>query len=90
MDKISGFLSGNPKYQRLSGPLRAAQVCDAARVLANDRFGVLSFHDGLLTLTVESSAAGANLQFEMADIINQINEKIGRDLVKKIRFNVIS
>ncbi len=88
MDKISGFLSHNSKYQRLSGPLRAAQVCDTARELGLNRFGVASFKDGLLTLTVENSMAGANLQMEIPEIIQSVNTKIGQELVKKIRFKI--
>lgn len=90
MDKISGFLSHNPKYQRLSGPLRAAQVCDTARSLANDRFTVLIFKDGLLTLGVQSSAAAANLQMESQKIIQSVNEKLGNEWVKKIRFKLVN
>jgi hypothetical protein len=88
MDNISKFISHNSKYQRLSGPLRAAQVCDTARSLANDRFTVLSFKDGLLTLSVQSSSATANLQMESQKIIQSINDKLGQEFVKKIRFKI--
>jgi predicted nucleic acid-binding Zn ribbon protein len=88
MDNISKFISHNSKYQRLSGPLRAAQVCDTARSLANDRFTVLSFKDGLLTLSTQSSAATANLQIESQKIIQSINDKLGQEFVKKIRFKI--
>ena len=88
MDNISKFISHNSKYQRLSGPLRAAQVCNTARALANDRFDVLSFKDGLLTLNAQSSSAAANLQIESQKIIKSVNDKLGQELVKKIRFKI--
>ena len=89
MDKINKFLASNSKYTRLSGPLRAAQVCDNMRLLANDRFGVLSFKDGLLTLSVTSSSAAANLQSETQKLIEEINQKIDQKLVEKIRIKIV-
>lgn len=86
MDNIGKFLKSNSKFSKLSGPLRAAQICDEARALADSRFTVISFCDGLLTLGVESSMAAANLQFESPKIIEKINQKIGDNLVQKIRF----
>ena len=85
MDSINKLFGSNSKYTKLSGPLRAAQVCDTARSLADGRFAVISFVDGLLTLSVTSAAAAANMQFETQEIISQINAKIGQELVKKIR-----
>ena len=85
MDNINRFISSNSKYKRLAGPLRAAQVCDTARSLADGRFSVTSFKDGLLTLSVESAPAAANLQMESQVIIEKINEKIGQSFVERIR-----
>ncbi|MEI6039933.1 MAG: DciA family protein [Candidatus Berkelbacteria bacterium] len=90
MDIINKFLGGNSKYQRLAGPLRAAQVCDSARSLADGRFAVLSFIDGCLTVGVTSSAASANLQFELPQIQKEINEKLNFEWVKKIRIKIVS
>jgi hypothetical protein len=89
MDKLSRFLNSNSKYTRLSEPLRAAQVCDTARALANDRFAVVSFKDGLLTLSTTSASASANLQMETSSIMTDINTKLGQELVKKIRIKII-
>lgn len=88
MDKISKFLSTNSKYTRLSKPLTAARVCEAARGVARGRFGVLSYKDGLLTLGVENSSAAANLQMESDSIIREINTKLKQELVKRLRFKI--
>lgn len=89
MESIDKLFGSNSKYTRLSGPLRAAQICDTARALADGRFTVASFKDGLLTVGVESSAAASNLRFETEKIIKQVNEKIGQEFVKKIRVKII-
>jgi len=91
MKKISKTLSDNPRYRRLEKPLMAAEVCEAARAVGEGRFEVISYRaakDGLLTVTVESSAAAGNLQVEAAAIIEKINLKIGEKRVGKIRFKI--
>lgn len=88
MDKISKFLTNNPKYKQLSRPLQAARVCEAGRGVAGGRFGVISFRDGLLTIGVENSSAAANLQAESSQIIEEINQKLDQELVKRIRFKI--
>lgn len=88
MDNIKQFLKHNSKFQRLAGPLTAAHVCDTVRALADDRFTVVSFREGLLTLTVESSAAAANLQTELPKLIEEINNKLESKLVEKIRLKI--
>jgi len=89
MDKINQFLSNNAKYVKLSKPLTAAKVCDTAREVSDGRFKVISFKDGLLTLGVENSSAAANLQMESDQIIDIVNQKLTRNLVRKIRIKLI-
>ena len=88
MDKIDRFLSHNPKYLKLSKPLESARVCDTARALARDRFSVVSFRDGLLTVGTENSSAAASLQMESISIIEEINQELKEEMVKKIRFKL--
>lgn len=96
MDKIDKFISGNPRYNKLSKPLTAAKVCDAARSLSESRFSVISFRQGLLTLGVGSSAEAGNLQAESTQLISQINTKLdpkgapsGQELVNRLRFKIV-
>ena len=88
MDNISKFLSNNPKYKRLSKPLTAARVCEAAGVVGNTRFRVVSFRDGLLTVSVKSASVAGNLQMELQEIRDEINQKIGQELVQKMRIKI--
>jgi len=85
MDRIDKFLKRNPRYNKLSRPLQAAKVCEAARLLGKD---AIAFKDGLLTLGVGSSAQAANLQAESQRIIEEINQKLGVELVERIRFRI--
>ena len=88
MKKISDFISRSPKYKSLQKPLEAANVCGGARECSEGRFEVISFKAGLLTLGVESSAQAADLQMQSAQIIAEINEKLGREAIEKIRFKI--
>jgi len=89
MDQINKFLSTNSKYQRLSKPLTAAAVCEAARSVAKGRFVVVSFRGGLLTAGTNNSGEAANLQLENDQIIREINQKLGKEMVEKIRFKIV-
>jgi len=88
MKKIDEFLKHNPKYRALHKPLEAAKICDIARSQSHNRFNVISFRDGLLSLSVSSSAEAANLQAESQKIMAGINMKIGENLVKRLRLKI--
>lgn len=89
MDKIDKFLDRSPKYKSLQKPLEAARVCDAARALANGRFAIVSFKNGLLTVGVANSMEAAEIQSESQKIVKTINEKLGQELVKRLRFKIV-
>lgn len=89
MDNIKKFLSHNPKYNRYKKPLEAANVCDSARSVAEGRYDVISFRAGLLTLSVTSAAAAANLSLDSEKLKKEINTKIGEEMVKKLRFKIV-
>jgi len=89
MDSINRFISSNPKYSRLSKPLNAARVCDTVRELADDRFSVLMFKDGLLTLGCENPVLATSLRMEEIKLIEKINQKLGSKEIEKIRFKIV-
>ena len=88
MDHINKHFRQIPRYARLQKPLEAANVCDTALLVANGRFGVISFKAGLLTLSVSSSSAANNLQMETYQIQKELNQKLGKEIVSKIRIKV--
>ena len=88
MDHINKHFRQIPRYARLQKPLEAANVCDTVRSLANGRFGVISFKAGLLTLSVPSSSAANNLQMETYQIQKELNLKLGKEIVSKIRIKI--
>lgn len=88
MKKISQYFSDNPRYSRLKKPLEAANICDAARSVAEGRFEVISFKNGLLTISCSSSSAAGNLNLESEQIRTQVNQKLGQEKVERIRIKI--
>jgi predicted nucleic acid-binding Zn ribbon protein len=88
MDKIGKILGGESRLKRFQKPLEAANVCQAAATCVDARYNIISFKNGLLTVAVRSSAEAANLQMKSGQILECINKKLGKDLVKKLRYKV--
>lgn len=88
IEKVSKFLSEDPRYRRFQKPLEAAEICEYARQVAQQQYSIISFSRGLLTVSCQTSAQAANLQAESGQIITRINQKLGADKVKKIRFKI--
>jgi hypothetical protein len=89
MDNIKNFMSHNSKYNALRKPLEAARICEAARMAARGRYDVVSFKLGLLTLGVSSSSQAANIQAESTQIIEEINKKLGQNIIERIRTKLV-
>jgi hypothetical protein len=89
LSRANDFLRDNAKYIKLSKPLKAAAVCDAARLVAQGRFAVISFKDGLLTLGINNSSEANNLQLESSQIMEIINKKLGNAEVQKLKFKIV-
>lgn len=88
MDLIKRFIDNNPKLQRFAKPLEAASVCDIARTVANGRFEIISYSEGLLRLGVKNPNQSMELQAESSKIIQEINRQIGEEIIKKLLFKV--
>jgi len=88
MEDIKNIIGRQSKLKRLQKPLEAAYICKIADSLALDRYGAISFKNGLLTVGVSSNLAAANLQVESSKIIERINQKVGKNKVKRIRFKI--
>ena len=89
MEDINNLLSGNQRFKKLAGPLRAAQDCDEARLLASDRFTVISFREGLLTVGVGNSAAAGDLRFQLENIKKELNTRLGSEWVERVRIKLV-
>lgn len=72
--------------------VQAAQAVDAMQLILNERYGadagllVQSFKKGVLTIAVTHAAARAELTLSTTALLNAVNERLGKPIVKELRF----
>lgn len=88
MKKISQILPARLKHYNLDKAATSALVCNTALEISQSKFVPVSFRDGLLTLRVENSQQSVQLRFKTPQIIEEINYKLGRKVVQKLRIKV--
>jgi len=85
MDHINKILHHSLSKKGLMGVATSAEICFWAEKLGNGSFKPISYSRGILKVSVSSAPAASELQIKQEDIITQINQKIGRDIIKQIR-----
>ena len=85
MDKIGDLLDRSMAKRGLTGTAEGSHVCFLADKYSDTRFTAVSFSRGTLKLSVNSSIDAAEVQIDQDKIISKLNQKIGKDLIKKIR-----
>lgn len=85
MDKLDKILLPCLAKRGLGGTARSSLVCFYAGAWGNDRFVPISFSKGVLKVSVSSSPAASELSIEESKLIDYINKKIGKEIVKSVR-----
>ncbi len=76
--------------------VKAAQVCQFWQEVIKSIFGqkvaeksqAIKFKNGALTVAVLSSVLSQEFKFKEGEIKEEINKKVGYELVRKIRFEI--
>ena len=85
MDKVSKILLPVMVKKGLGGAAVSAQICFYADEWGKDRFDAISYTKGVLKLSVRDSIDAGEVQMDSEKIIDFVNKKIGRQIVKRIR-----
>ena len=85
MDRISKLLLPSLSKKGLAGTATSAQICFYAEKWGKGRFTAISYSKGTLKLSCRSSSAAQDLDMEREKLIDHINSKIKRKIVKNIR-----
>ncbi len=85
MEKIDKILSQSFTNKGIKKTLQSAHICFLAEEWGNHRFRAISFSKGILKVSVKSSPAASDLQMRESEIIEYVNTKIGKQLVKSVR-----
>jgi predicted nucleic acid-binding Zn ribbon protein len=88
MDKIDKILTRESRYKRFQKPLEAANICAAGASCVDARYNIVSFRNGVLAVGVRSSAEAANLQMKSGQILECVNKKLGKEIVKRLRYKI--
>ena len=85
MDKLDKFLRPALAKKGLLGAATSAEICFLAQDWGKGRFEPISFSKGVLKVSVASSSSASELQMESDNLIEYLNKKIGREVVKSVR-----
>jgi hypothetical protein len=85
MDRISKLLLPALSRKGLAGTATSAQICFYAKKWGKGRFSAISYSKGTLKLSCRSSSAAQDLDMEREKLMDHINTKMKRDIVKSIR-----
>ena len=88
MDKLNKILMASLAKKGLGRIARSSLACFYAKAWGKDRFEPISFSRGVLKVSVSSSPAASELQIEEEKMIDFVNKKIGKEIVRSVRIIV--
>ncbi|MFA7252938.1 MAG: DciA family protein [Patescibacteria group bacterium] len=88
MKKIDKILSDSLTKKGIGQAAKSALVCFWADKWGNGRFSVISFQNGILKVSVESSPAASELEIAKEDLIDEVNKKANKRIVRQVRILV--
>lgn len=88
MEKFDTILRSRLTNKKLSGTLRAAQICFYVSKWGKTPCKAISFSKGVLRVSVNSSSAASELEIQKEDLISFINEKISNNVVRLVRISI--
>ena len=85
MEHIGKHLLRVMAKRGLAGVAISSQLCYFADGWSKGRFKAISFSRGTLKVSVRSSAAGQEISMEEEKLVEFLNKKTGREIVKRVR-----
>lgn len=90
MEKLDKILRESLTKKGLSRATSGAMVCFYADEWGNGLFQAISFSGGILKVSVCSSPASSELQIKENELIDYLNQKLGRSSVRQVKIVLIS
>lgn len=85
MDKVGKYLMKVMADKGLAGAAVSSQICFYAQEYGKGSFEVISYSQGVLKLSCKDSIDAGEVQMMSEEIVDHVNKKIGRKMVKRIR-----
>ncbi len=90
MDKLNKILLPALAKKGLGKATKSAMVCFYAEKWGNGRLRAISFSEGILKLSVNSSAAASEMDMQKDELINYLKNNCPRNFVKKIVWKIVN
>lgn len=90
MDDIRQSLKKAISHYGLSRQAEAASICSLAESVSDGQWRAVSYKNGKLKILVDSNEQAYLIKLKSAQIISQINKKIGKEMIEKLIFKVES
>lgn len=87
-EKVDEIIDRRAKYYGLHDQIEAARICFEAKRLYTIQLEPISFKNGILTVSVKKSTEAQELQFKEKEVIKKLNQKIGQEVVKHLKFRL--
>lgn len=88
MKKLSQLLKDRLKARGLYSQALGARVCGIANQILGEEGRAASYKNGVLTVAAKNSAALSNLQINQKELLTKINQLLGEELVKRIKYQI--
>ncbi len=85
MEKLGNILISSMSKKGLGGAAVSSQICFYATEIGKGAFTATSFTRGILKLSCVDSLDAGEVQMMSEEIIDYVNKKVKRDIVKRIR-----
>ncbi len=85
---IDALLRQRLAHYGLGKQYDASIVCSVANKVSDGRFDAISFREGILKVRVGSAARAHIVRMNQDSIISKINEELGEERVKRLRFEI--
>lgn len=88
-NKLDKLLTHRLNSLGLKETSTASHICYiASKIRASGNFRPIKFIRGALTVGVENNYVAQEIKFEENALIKKINQKLGKDLVNKIKYQI--
>ena len=94
-EKTDKIISKTMGQKGLDKVAVSARVCFEAEKIINEIFpkmkkqiNIDNFTNDILKISSSNSAINQEIQFKKSDLIKKINQQLGSDLVKNVRFGI--
>jgi len=96
LNSIGGYLKKSINKAGINRQVEAAQICQFWQDAIESIFGkavaeksqAIKFKNGAITVAVLSSVLAQEFKFKEGEIKEEINKKVGYNLVRKIKFEI--